>query len=123
MGPNEARMVYDAGVSSMAAVASGLLCLLFVKRALLPARDVIAICCLPLLLLAFNALFGIYSSLKTAQARQKALALLAATICACGAAWAIAADPAPIVLWATISYPPIAVARVLLSLPTAGTRS
>jgi len=117
MGPNEARMVYDAGVSSIAAVASGLLCLLFVNGALLPALVVIALCCLPLLLLVFNALFGIYSSLKTAQARQKALVLLASTICAGGVGWAIASDPAPIVLWATITYPPIALARVLLSLP------
>jgi nucleoside-diphosphate-sugar epimerase len=117
MGPNEARMVYDAGISASAAIASAVLCLLFVDKDLLPGRQWAALCCLPPLLLVFNALFGIYSGLKTAQARQKALVLLVSALCAGGVAWAIAGDPAPIVLWIAISYPPIAVARVLLSLP------
>jgi nucleoside-diphosphate-sugar epimerase len=117
MGPNEARMVYDAGMSAAAAIASTVICILFVNRGLLPARYLIALCCLPVFLLAFNTVFGIYSSLKTARARHKALVLLSSTFCACGVGWAIAGDPAPVVLWAAISYPPIALARVLLSLP------
>ena len=110
-------MVYDAGVGTIAAAASGVFCILFVNKASLPARDLMALFCLPVLLLAFNALFGIYSRLKTVQARQKVFALLGATVCASVAGWAIAAQAAPIVLWAAIGYPPIALARVLLSLP------
>jgi nucleoside-diphosphate-sugar epimerase len=110
-------MVYDAGMASAAAMASGVLCLIFANRAVPSARYLIALCCLPLLLVAFNFLGGIYSRLKTAKARHKALVLLASTICTCAAGWAIAGDPASVVLWAAISYPPIALARVLLSLP------
>jgi nucleoside-diphosphate-sugar epimerase len=116
MGPNEARIVFDLGVSLIAAIISAMLCAVFVNKAMLPVREVIAISCLPVLLLLFNGLFGIYSRLKTVRARHKALALLASVVCTSGVGWGLAQDPAPAVLWATIAFGPLAVTRLLLAL-------
>jgi hypothetical protein len=98
MGPNEARIVFDAGVGFVAAIISAVVCAVFVNKAILPGREILAISSLPVLLLLFNSLFGIYSRLKTARARHKALALLASVVCTSSVGWALAQDPAPAVL-------------------------
>ena len=116
MGPNEARIVFDVGVSLVAAIASAVLCAVFVNKAILPAREIFALACLPVLLLLFNSLFGIYSRLKTVRARHKALVLLASVVCTSGAGWALAQAPAPAIVWAAIAFGPLAVTRLLLAL-------
>ena len=49
-------------------------------------RGVVALCLLPVLLLVSCAGVGIYSRLKMASGRRKALALLASTAACCGIA-------------------------------------
>jgi nucleoside-diphosphate-sugar epimerase len=72
--------------------------------------------CLPVLLLLFNSLFGIYSRLKTVRARHKAVVLLAAVACTSCVGCTLAQDPAPAVLWAAVAFGPLAVTRLLLAL-------
>jgi nucleoside-diphosphate-sugar epimerase len=117
LGPNEARVVYDGVVSCVAVAGAACFWAVFLQKGAWPVRQLVVLCSLPLLLLLFNALFGIYSRLKTVRARQKAVVLLAAVMCACGAGWALGSDAAPIVLWGALTYGPLALARLLLSLP------
>ena len=116
LGPNEARIVYDLAISIVALLVSIVFCALF-----LPdfnwQDQVPALTLLPILLLAFNWAFGIYTRLKTAAGRLKAFVLLAAVVCSCAVEFFILRAPAPIVLWGIITYAPLALARLLLNLP------
>jgi nucleoside-diphosphate-sugar epimerase len=116
LGPNEARIAYDLGISTVALVVAVGFCRLF-----LPPFDgrtsVLALALLPLFLLNFNWIFGIYTRLKTAPGRVKALVLFTAVAASAVVEYVFLRDPAPIVLWALLSYPPLALARLLLNLP------
>ena len=98
LGPNEARVFFDAGVSVIAALSAATLCAFFIDKGVPPARQIIALCCLPFMLLIFNGIFGIYSRLKMVLGRNKALVLGASVICSAGVGWALARDPAPAML-------------------------
>ena len=116
LGPNEARIAYDLAVSITSLVVSVVFCATFLSdfdwRAQAPA-----LLPLPLLLLSFNWVFGIYSRLRTVAGRLKATALLAAVMCTCAVEYAIVRSPAPVILWGLIAYAPLALARLLLNLP------
>jgi nucleoside-diphosphate-sugar epimerase len=115
LGPNEARILFDAATG-----AAGLLVTLAYGAWVLGGfntRDSIGLLPLPLLLLIFNALLGIYSRLRTAAGQTKALVLLAAVAAAAVLALLLGAPSAPVILWAVIVYPPVALARLLLGLP------
>jgi len=116
LGPNEARIVYDFGISVLALVASIGFCYFFLPHFNVKA-EVPSLFLLPVLLLAFCWILGIYSRLKTASGRMKAIVLFAAVVCACTVEYFLQVDPAPVILWGLMTYPPIALARLLLSLP------
>jgi nucleoside-diphosphate-sugar epimerase len=78
---------------------------------------VIRLAVLPLVLLLFNWIFGIYSRLRIAPARLKAIVLLGAVAGACVVGYFLVRDPAVITLWALVTYAPLALARLLLGLP------
>ena len=80
-------------------------------------RGVVALCLLPVLLLVSCAGVGMYSRLKMASGRRKALALLASTAACCGIAALAGASPASLLLWSLIVYPLLAVPRLLLGIP------
>jgi nucleoside-diphosphate-sugar epimerase len=120
LGPNEARILYDAGVGAL-----GLAVTLAFSAAYLPGLDwgrIVALSALPILLLVWNAVFGIYSRLRMSTGRKKALALLAGVSASSAAAWLLGAAPAPVILWMLVVYPPLALARLLLGLPYSGHR-
>jgi nucleoside-diphosphate-sugar epimerase len=116
LGPNEARVFFDAGVSLIASLAAATLCAFFVDKGTLPARQILALCCLPFLLLIFNGIFGIYSRLKLALGRKKALVVAGSVICSAAIGWALAGDPAAAMLWASIVYGPLALARLIANI-------
>ena len=115
LGPNEARLAYDLGIGVIAFIVSTAFCEVFFPR--LTDPEILALLFLPILLLAFNALFGIYSRLKTASGRLKAAVLFASVICTCAVEYWLVRNPAPVVLWGLITYAPLALARLFLSLP------
>jgi nucleoside-diphosphate-sugar epimerase len=115
LGPNEARLAYDAGVGALGVAISVGFCLQFLAGSSM--RRLLPVLPLPALLLAFNYLFGIYSRLRTASGRVKAIALLGATVSASLADAAIGGPPAPVLLWLMLVFPPLALARLLLGLP------
>jgi hypothetical protein len=57
LGPNEARVFFDAGVSLIASLAAATLCAFFVDKGMLPARKLRALCCMTFILLIFNGIF------------------------------------------------------------------
>jgi nucleoside-diphosphate-sugar epimerase len=116
LGPNEARIAYDLGVSSFALVLAISFCALFLPRFEWTA-EVAALSLLPVLLLVWNWIFGIYTRLKLAPGRVKAAVLLVAVVCAGGIEFLWLRNPAPIILWGLITYAPLALARLLLNLP------
>jgi nucleoside-diphosphate-sugar epimerase len=72
---------------------------------------------LPFLLLACNLAFGIYSRLRLASGRTKAFALLLGVATTAAITWALGGPSAQIVLWSLLTYPPLALTRLLLGLP------
>ncbi len=82
----------------------------------LNAKTVIVLVSLPVLVIAVNLVFGIYSSLRTAPARKKGVVLLAA-VSVCGLVSVLLwADSAAIVLWILLVLPSLALPRLLLAL-------
>ena len=112
LGPNEARIVYDLAIATLAVLAAILFSILF-----LPPFPTAALFLLPILLLACNWMVGIYTRLRTTRASIKAIALLTSVVASCALDFLLLRQAAPILLWALITYAPLALARVLLNLP------
>jgi nucleoside-diphosphate-sugar epimerase len=72
---------------------------------------------MPLALVGLNALLGIYSKLKTASGRSKAIVLATSVGCICGVFWVLTGDGAMVVLWGMLTAPPLILARLFLNLP------
>lgn len=114
LGPNEARVLYDVVVAAVGSTLALAFSLLYVHS--LNARTVIVLVSLPVLVIAVNLVFGIYSSLRTAPARKKGVVLLAA-VSVCGlVSVLLRADSAAIVLWILLVLPSLALPRLLLAL-------
>ena len=115
LGANEARIFYDALISVCAAIAAAVFDLVFLPGGW--SRVWYAFLSLPVFILFFNVIFGIYSRLKTAGSRVKAAVLLASVSCSCAAALLLGAPLAAVALWGLLVYGPMALARLLLNLP------
>ena len=105
IGPNEARVLFDGA----AAFVSGGLALAF-SRAYTPTsvsrRDLLLPIALPALLIAFNVLLGIYTRLRLAFARTKALTLCASVLLSAVTAGLALGNWSLIVLWAMLVTTP-----------------
>lgn len=112
IGPNEARLFYDLSAGIGALVLSLLFNSIFLRGEVGWPPYL-----LPIALMGFNFLFGIYSKLKTAAGRVKAAALSASVCCSCLLLWFLSRNTAIITLWAIIAAPPLILARILLNLP------
>lgn len=114
IGPNEARTLFDATAASVASSIALVFCGLFIT----PIKtNTVALCALlPLMLVGFSALLGLYSRLRLAMARVKAAALCGAVALTCLVANIFFHQRAVIVLWAVIVSGPIVLSRLLLSL-------
>jgi nucleoside-diphosphate-sugar epimerase len=114
LGPNEARLLYDTTVGVLGVAVSVVFC-----RKFLPAANGggWSLSALPILLVGFNYLFGIYSRLRTSPGRLKAVVLSAATASTAIAGMLITGATAPVILWFILVAPPIVLARVLLGIP------
>jgi len=115
LGPNEARIYYDAGVGAIGLGITVAFSTLFLG--LSGWNNLGLLCVLPILLPLCNGAIGIYSRLRTSTGRTKALALLAGSLAAGTVGLLLGAALAPVVLWLLVVYPPLALARLLLGLP------
>jgi nucleoside-diphosphate-sugar epimerase len=109
--------LYDAVIAVIALGVSVAFLLTFFPGVLSVHDGHLWLLALPVFLLALNALFGIYSRLKTATGRQKASTLLAAVACTVAIGTLLSSAPGPTVLWGLLAYGPMALARLLLNLP------
>lgn len=112
MGPNQARVLYDfvAGCSALAAAV--IFSVLFMN-----GEFQWWFILMPISLIGLNAVFGIYTRLRTSRGRLKATVLAIAVICVSGVAYVLATEHAVIVLWAMLVIGPLTMARILLGLP------
>jgi nucleoside-diphosphate-sugar epimerase len=117
LGPNEARVLYDAVVDVLGLVACVGFCRLF-QPAMWHAsgRDTFVLL-LPAAALLFNSVLGIYSRFKTASGRKKSAMLLVATLCTGAVIAALSGNQAVVAMWMLVVYGPLALARLLLNLP------
>lgn len=112
LGPNEARLLYDAGFAIFATGAAAALAVvqgaqLFVPRLIvIPAAFVIA-----------SVAFGVYGRFRMAGPGTKIAALLAAGLIGLVSGWLAGVPGVLVALWALVALPPITVARLLLSIP------
>ncbi len=111
LGPNEARILYDfltAGAATAATVA------FFAAFRLGSTHWMLAIS--PFLLLALNAVLGIYSRFRIAPGLVKAALLTASTLSVGGLLVLLRPDNrAQVVLWGLLTLPPLLLGRLLLS--------
>lgn len=112
IGPNEARLLYDALFALYGAVAAAGLGLVW-GESLQAWRLTVVVAAFMLASVAI----GVYGRFRLAAAPIKALALVAAAVVAVGVGWLIGLSPARLVLWTLLVLPPVVVARLLLSLP------
>ena len=115
LGPNEARIFYDAGVATTGVVITLLFAAIF--RGGIDWTFAWRLLIAPALLLCCNVIGGIYSRLRKAKGRVKAIWLLVAVVVTAGVVVTLGVPSESAVLWAVVSYPPLAMARLLLSLP------
>jgi nucleoside-diphosphate-sugar epimerase len=115
LGANEARVLYDAGVSTLGLGITVAFSFLFLGG--LGWDRLGVLCTLPVLLLFTNGAIGIYSRLRTSSGRVKAIGLLGGAAVSGAVALVLGATPELVVLWLLVVYPPLALARLLLGLP------
>jgi nucleoside-diphosphate-sugar epimerase len=117
LGPNEARLLYDALVSVLGLAACAAFSIVFEPAMWHPSGRGVLVILLPLVAVLFNWLFGIYSRLKTATGRKKAAALFLAILSASVLVSAASGSTAIPAMWALLVFSPMALARILLNLP------
>jgi len=117
LGPNETRIAYDISVGYLALLGAGSFALAFHPQLVVPFGGSWPLLLAPIVLVGVNTIMGIYSRLRMAPSGKKAAVLLCSTICTCGIEWLLTANGAFVVLWALLTYGPLALARLLLGLP------
>jgi len=114
LGPNEARILFDAVLASGAALATATFLRFFAAPADAPGLTVLLF---PILFVAGNAVFGLYGYLKLAPGLHKSLALVGAAALTAMLVWLIGMSGAAITLWLLLTVPTAVIARLLLGLP------
>ena len=113
IGPNEARIAFDASIGALALAASAAFCFFFEKTTFGELRwPILAIPALQVLLLGIA---GVYTRLKAASGREKS-AVLAVCVLATAAISTLFAPLAFIAMWFIGDFLPIVLSRLLLSL-------
>src|SRR5271166_495016 len=117
LGPNEARVLFDAVIAVAASACSILFCLFLVPSLRLDGRQIAVLAALPVVFPIFNAVLGLYGRYRTAASPRKALVLLVSVPLSSFVAVIAGCPWPPTVLWAVLIIGPVVLARVLLSLP------
>jgi nucleoside-diphosphate-sugar epimerase len=117
LGPNEARIIYDAGIAAAAAAFSILFCSFLIPVFRLGGRAVVVLAALPVVFVACNTILGLYGRYRTSRSQQKALVLAGSVMLSLLVAVIAGCPWPPALLWAALTIGPVVLARVLLNLP------
>jgi nucleoside-diphosphate-sugar epimerase len=117
LGPNEARIIFDAAVATAAAAFSFLFCTFLVPGFRLGGRATVVLAALPVVFVACNTVLGLYGRYRTSRSQQKALVLAGSVLLSLLVAVVAGGLWAPVLLWAALTIGPVVLARVLLNLP------
>ena len=116
LGPNEARLLFDAGASAGGLLAALLFLELFVPGST-SRRHELPLLAAPIVFIAWNVLAGLYTRLRIAAWQRKAAVLLG-TVAATSASCLLLGAPVPgVVLWGLIVVAPVVLARAFVALP------
>jgi GDP-mannose 4,6 dehydratase len=113
LGPNEARLLFDAAAAAGALAATVFFLTAFGGGPL----NSVPMLVLPALFLILNVLAGLYTRLKRSASRTKAAVLVATVGLTSLLAFVFGAPAAGVVLWGLMVIGPVVVARLLLGLP------
>jgi nucleoside-diphosphate-sugar epimerase len=116
IGPNEARIFFDAVVSGIASLLAILFWRLFVAPGHLTPGDAVLAFELPLFFVLINIIFGLYARLRTSHARIKAVVLGASVLLSAGTSLALSRNVAVVVLWVLLVTGPVVLARLLIGI-------
>ena len=114
LGPNEARLLYDAACAVFGVVVSVAFEWLAAAQ---PLVTMAASALLPLLFLVVAWAFGIYGRFRMATARTKSVLLGLAALVAALVGSALEVPLSVSALWLFVTLPPVVTARLVLSLP------
>lgn len=115
LGPTEARVVFDASAAFGAGVAALAFFAVFITRGMPSPAVIVAALGAPVVFLVAAALTGIYSRLRSAPGRKKAIALAVAITFTAVVLLVISRDAALVIFWSIMAGPPIVLARLLLA--------
>ena len=116
LGPNEARLLFDAAAGAAGLAAALLFLELFVPGST-SLRQSLPLVAAPIVFIAWNVLAGLYTRLRIAAWQRKAVVLMG-TVAATSASCLLLGAPVPgIVLWGLIVAAPVVLARALVALP------
>ncbi|HEY0394268.1 MAG TPA: NAD(P)-dependent oxidoreductase [Candidatus Elarobacter sp.] len=115
LGPNEARVLFDAAVAFGAAVVAALVSSAFVRHEPPALTLIAAVLLAPVVAVGSTAAVGVYGRFRSASGRVKAACLASADILAAALLGALTRDPAFVVVWLAVAAPPAILARLLLA--------
>ena len=121
LGPNEARILFDAAVAFGAGIVGAVESTVFMRHAGPDAALVAAVLVAPVVTVAASWAFGVYGRFRAASGRVKASWIAAATIAAAAILGIVSRDPAFVLVWFAVAAPPMILARLLLAVVN-GTR-
>src|SRR5262245_38645348 len=116
LGPNEARLFFDAAASAGAVAAALLFLVVFVPGST-PLRDNVPLLVAPIVFLAWNVLAGLYTRLKMVSWQRKAVVLLGTVAATAASSLVLGAPAAGVVLWGLVVMAPVVLARAFVALP------
>jgi nucleoside-diphosphate-sugar epimerase len=121
LGPNEARILFDVGVSVAATLMTLLLVALGGRRA--PQAPLLAALGLQVaVFLVLNAALGLYSRHRASPAGFRLRLLATSVFCACLAGYGAGGDLFGPVAWGALVLPPVALTRWMASVARSGAR-
>jgi nucleoside-diphosphate-sugar epimerase len=116
LGPNEARLLFDAGAATGGLAAALLFLAIFIPGSI-SRRDTAPLLASPILFITWNVLAGLYTRLKLVTWQRKAAVLLGTVALTSVSCLVLGAPPAGVLLWALVVAAPVILARAFVALP------
>ena len=116
LGPNEARLLFDASTAFAGLVAALLFVAAFVP-ARISLRQSAALGFAPVLFILWNGLAGLYTRFRIASWRRKAVVLVGTVGATSVSCLVLGAAMSGVVLWGLIVAPPVILARAFVAFP------
>jgi len=116
LGPNEGRILFDAGASAAGVAATLLFLELFVPGSTSLRRS-LPLLTAPIVFVAWNGVAGLYTRLRIARWQRKAVVLLGSAAATAVSCLLLGAPVPGVVLWGLVVGAPVVLARAFVAFP------